>query len=257
MSESSEHSLSSSSTATKPRELYVERFMLDPAHIQTEGRDEIIKQLVQVDMCHKYSKMYKITRMSIVHSGDELMIVYSFLGKPGLSRYKDSVPVIKEPRTKPSAFEELLRTISPKALDTTKLNMTFLDPVTGKHFFQTHTGKAFEDHFGIGKCPEKIIEHASAIVVRECDHEFKTVEQQTRSGDEEVTVYTICTKCNMHKKDTLKTSAFKVPDRRDVDKVEQCLLALLENRMNEEGKKDLRALARLVASLDEFHEENK
>lgn len=236
-----------------------ESFMIDTNLINHTTMTSELYRLAALDAYRKYRNNYKISNIRLSTNGVKSTVLYSFVTSDvkilemhdRLNRSKPSVNLPTERFKARIAASSSSTSTTAEGADPQprsrfdKLCMTYKHPNSGKTYFHTHTGKVYDNHFALGSCPVREPENIKTVNI-ECDHVFKTIEHQTRSGDEEITVINICVKCNSDKKNLRK-----IPKIISSDKMEIVtrLLNLLTDR--EFDYKESQTLAHLFSLLND------
>lgn len=188
--------------------VYQDSFHINSDLVNSDALKQTVHRLASLDIYNKYRINSPSIQSLHVSFGVDNTVHYTFLAgavyKEVNQQYLDETPKVSLPT---GVFtQEIMESTSgkDKYLDLRKMSLTFRDPATKKVYFQTHTGKVYHNHYAIGEVPLKAPEEGNFVNI-DCEHEFKTIEQQTRSGDEEITVTKICVKCNADHRNLRKT----------------------------------------------------
>lgn len=235
------------------------------------NKNNLLKRLVSMELFSKYKKSFKVIQVDLI-IGSFVTIKYKFLAPPNLE-FERSLEVVDVDRDtsysskgskdsssagSSSKVVKMSTTVQSKGdkdssagsgsaascyLDLSKLSMTFVDDKTGKGYFQTHTGEVFDNHFLIGQCAVKPKNEGVRMDLH-CDHEWVTFEKQTRSGDEAISVFKVCRKCNVDQKNIHKR---KDPvSEEDIEELVQDLTKVIDRPGCED---DIRVICQIYANI--------
>ncbi|AEW69589.1 late expression factor 5 [Helicoverpa zea nudivirus 2] len=179
-----------------------DHFSIDSNLLNSETINSSLYRLASLDAYRKYKTNFKIVNIRLSLNTSNSTVLYSFTtSDPSVVAIHESLQKERETNEISLPTERFKTRIEKEGsrVKFEKLCMTYRDPDTQRVYFRTHTGKVYDNHYSLGCFLEKRPDEIPTIDI-DCDHVFKTIEQQTRSGDEEITVSNICIKCNADKK---------------------------------------------------------